>query len=173
MWAQWRSGEYWESQGVEKPNNDLSARAEKSARRLRERPRTKPWRTVREALADLPDPEYEREASKNFLNHNYQPGARSYPGHTGSPYDEPAKTLKAGDHGVPGGENMLRRIDDSLRYFSIRESARLQTFPDDYLFHGTWTESMRQLGNAVPVALAEVVAKSIREQLALGASDHE
>lgn len=165
LWEQWRSGEYWESKGMKKPNNEISARAEKSALRLNEQPRAKPWRTVREALADLPDPELEREASKSFLNHRFQPGARSYPGHTGSPYDEPAKTLKAGDHGVPGGENMLRRADGSLRYFSIRESARLQTFPDDYLFHGTWTESMRQLGNAVPVALAGMVAKSIYVQL--------
>ncbi|HEY2658117.1 MAG TPA: DNA cytosine methyltransferase [Caulobacteraceae bacterium] len=32
----------------------------------------------------------------------------------------------------------------------------LQTFPDDFLFHGSWGETMRQLGNAVPVMLAQV-----------------
>jgi DNA (cytosine-5)-methyltransferase 1 len=95
----------------------------------------------------------------------FQSGARSYPGHTGSPIDEPAKTLKAGDHGVPGGENMLRRADGSIRYFSVRESARLQTFPDDFWFHGSWTETMRQLGNAVPVRLAKIVAASVYDQL--------
>jgi DNA (cytosine-5)-methyltransferase 1 len=100
-----------------------------------------------------------------ILNHRFQAGARSYPGHTGSPIDEPAKTLKAGDHGVPGGENMLRKLDDSIRYFTVRESARLQAFPDNFLFHGSWTETMRQLGNAVPVTLAEAVAGSIRDQL--------
>jgi len=165
LWAQWRSGDYWESMKVKKPNGDTTPRAQHSARRLREPPDTKPWQTVRQALADLPDPEYEPRMASRHLNHGFQAGARSYPGHTGSPHDEPAKTLKAGDHGVPGGENMLRRMDGSLRYFSIRESARLQTFPDDYMFHGTWTESMRQLGNAVPVVLAEVVAKSIRAHL--------
>lgn len=168
LWEQWRSGEYWESIGAAKPEDDSATRAEKSALRLREKPETKPWRTVREALSDLPDPEFEPEAVSAYLNHHFQPGARSYPGHTGSPYDEPAKTLKAGDHGVPGGENMVRRTDGSLRYFSIRESARLQTFPDDYLFHGSWTESMRQLGNAVPVALAKVVATSIQNHLKRG-----
>lgn len=168
LWDQWRSGSYWKSMEVKKPNSDVAERAEKFAWRLRERPNFKPWRTVRQALADLPDPEIEPKAASCHFNHGFQPGARSYPGHTGSPHDEPAKTLKAGDHGVPGGENMLRRMDGSLRYFSIRESARLQTFPDDYVFHGTWTESMRQLGNAVPVVLAEVVANSIRVHLEHG-----
>ncbi|MFH0911218.1 MAG: DNA cytosine methyltransferase, partial [Planctomycetota bacterium] len=100
-------------------------------------------------------------------NHRFQPGARPYPGHTGSPFDEPAKTLKAGDHGVPGGENMLAYPDGKVRYFTVRESARLQTFPDKFIFHGSWTETMRQLGNAVPVALARVVAKEIHRLLSL------
>lgn len=122
-----------------------------------------PWKTVRDAISDLPDPEGARQ---NVLNHRFQPGAKSYPGHTGSPLDEPAKTLKAGDHGVPGGENMLLRHDGSVRYFTVRESARLQTFPDEFLFHGSWTETMRQLGNAVPVLLGQVVAQSIYAELA-------
>jgi DNA (cytosine-5)-methyltransferase 1 len=79
--------------------------------------------------------------------------------------DEPAKTLKAGDHGVPGGENMVRYPDDRLRYFTVRESARLQTFPDNYIFGSSWTENMRQLGNAVPVDLAGAVVKSVADSL--------
>jgi len=79
--------------------------------------------------------------------------------------DEPAKTLKAGDHGVPGGENMIAFPDGSVRYFTIREAARLQTFPDNFLFQGPWSETMRQLGNAVPVSLAEHFAKSIHALL--------
>ena len=47
-----------------------------------------------------------------------------------------------------------------------RESARLQTFPDGYVFHGSWTETMRQLGNAVPVALSRQVAASVAVRLA-------
>jgi len=73
--------------------------------------------------------------------------------------------LKAGDHGVPGGENMLRRPDGSIRYFTVRESARIQTFPDSFLFEGTWGEVMRQLGNAVPVRLASVIAGSVSAHL--------
>jgi hypothetical protein len=104
--------------------------------------------STRDAIGDLPKPQ---EQNNKIYNHKFQPGARSYPGHTGSMLDEPAKTLKAGVHGVPGGENMLMREDGSVRYFTARECARLQTFPDNYLFHGSWTETMRQLGNAVPV----------------------
>lgn len=122
-----------------------------------------PWRTVRDAIGDLPDPE--SRAAQSIANHVFVPGARSYPGHTGSPLDEPAKTLKAGDHGVPGGENTLRRRDSSVRYFTVREAARLQTFPDDYIWNESWTETMRQLGNAVPVMLAETIISSVAKTL--------
>jgi DNA (cytosine-5)-methyltransferase 1 len=125
----------------------------------------RPWRTVRDALVGLPGPTV--RGSRKYLNHVLQPGARSYPGHTGSYIDAPAKALKAGVHGVPGGENMMRDVDGSVRYFTVREAARLQTFPDRYALHGPWTEAMRQLGNAVPVLLAETAASSVREHLDL------
>lgn len=72
---------------------------------------------------------------------------------------------EAGVHGVPGGENMLALPDLEVRYFTVREAARLQTFPDDYYFPCNWGESMRQIGNAVPVNLAYILAKSIRNHL--------
>jgi DNA (cytosine-5)-methyltransferase 1 len=125
----------------------------------------KPWRTVRDALAGLPDPEFEPDAARRFLDHRFQPGVRFYPGHVGSGLDQPAKTLKAGDHGVPGGENALVRADGTGRYFTVRESARLQTFPDSYAFDCSWSEAMRQLGNAVPVTLAHAVAESVARAL--------
>lgn len=123
-----------------------------------------PWVPLQEALRKLPDPS--SRSARKWHNHFLQPGARIYPGHTGSPLDRPAKALKAGDHGVPGGENMIRYPDDSVRYLTVRESARVQTFPDDYIFLGSWTEAMRQLGNAVPMRLAEIVGRSIAKALA-------
>lgn len=165
LWEQVRSGEYWEHHQVASRDRALDPRLVARAEKLIEKPASAPWRTVRDAIGDLPDPETAPKQAALCLNHRFQPGARSYIGHTGSPMDEPAKTLKAGVHGVPGGENMLRRADGAVRYFSVRESARLQTFPDDYRFHGSWTESMRQLGNAVPVQLAEVVARNVSHEL--------
>lgn len=61
---------------------------------------------------------------------------------------------------------MMVMDDGNVRYFSVRESARIQTFPDGYVLQGSWSESMRQLGNAVPVGLARLVAASVAESLA-------
>jgi DNA (cytosine-5)-methyltransferase 1 len=163
----WITCDYWDRHGIPKRLRPIAEAGYLSTvERLRETgivPFLKPWRTVRDGLVGLPDPV--RYPNNPVSNHVFNPGARSYPGHTGSPLDEPAKTLKAGDHGVPGGENMMLLPDGQVRYFTVRESARLQEFPDDFLFYGSWTESMRQIGNAVPVTLAEVVGQSVANAL--------
>lgn len=167
LWSQWVTGEYWDIHRVSKAKRPSEPekvvlerlRSRESALQLR------PWRTVRDALVGLPEPS--KRPHPVFPNHIRQDGARQYVGHTGSPLDAPAKALKAGGHGVPGGENMLVRPDGTVRYFSIREAARIQTFPDQYVLHGAWSEAMRQLGNAVPVLLAQQVAGSVRSALEL------
>jgi DNA (cytosine-5)-methyltransferase 1 len=160
---------YWERNNVRRKDRELlSLSDEMRVRQLTEDldldVSLKPWKTTREALAGLPEPT--SSPSQQFFNHVLQTGARSYPGHTGSPLDEPAKALKAGDHGVPGGENMLVRPDGTIRYFTVRESGRIQTFPDEWRFTGSWTEAMRQVGNAVPVELARLVGESVMNALA-------
>jgi len=159
------SGEYWDRHGIPRPKLEEQEPPVRPRRSDSSSESSRPWRTVRDALADMPEPSVAGES--NFLNHNLQVGARSYPGHTGSPLDLPSKALKAGVHGVPGGENMLRNADGSVRYLSVREAARLQTFPDRYALHGPWSEAMRQLGNAVPVLLAQTVASTVHEHLSL------
>ncbi|MGL5193320.1 MAG: DNA cytosine methyltransferase, partial [Chroococcales cyanobacterium] len=76
-----------------------------------------------------------------------------------------SKTLKAGDHGVPGGENMIRYEDGQIRYYTTFEAKRIQTFPDDYKIVGSWTEAMRQIGNAVPVKLGHYIASSLAQTI--------
>jgi DNA (cytosine-5)-methyltransferase 1 len=169
LWSKYRSEDYWDRHKASTAERYFDAAEAGRAKRLATKPNTCAWQTVRDAIADLPDPETERDEARKMPNHKFQGGARSYPGHTGSPLDEPAKALKAGVHGVPGGENMLARPDGSVRYFTVRESARLQTFPDDYVFHGSWSETMRQLGNAVPVKLARTIGDAVARKLKFAA----
>lgn len=168
LYDQWVSGEYWDRHRIARRNRppmppEIGHKVERLSAFWRNT-MLRPWRTVRDAIADLPQIAIGEQCART-PNHFLNPGARSYPGHTGSALDEPAKALKAGDHGVPGGENTLRLPDGMVRYLSVRECARVQTFPDEWIFSGSWTESMRQLGNAVPVLLAETVARRLRETI--------
>jgi DNA (cytosine-5)-methyltransferase 1 len=170
LMEQFVSNDYWHRCGIRKRTDSaFAASLIRRGERLKNRKGIplfsdrKPWMTLGEAISDLPKPT--TSESKTWFNHRQQEGAKAYPGHTGSSLYRPSKALKAGDHGVPGGENMIAYPNGSVRYLTIRESARVQTFPDDYQFLGSWTESMRQLGNAVPVELARIVGESVAKAL--------
>ncbi|MDR3675973.1 MAG: DNA cytosine methyltransferase [Acidobacteriota bacterium] len=159
VWDKWVTGEYWQRHGMRAPSIPGADRPiAKQLDLFSTPPTTQPWRTVRDAISGLGEPN-----GDNW--HVFQPGARSYPGHTGSVLDEPAKALKAGDHGVPGGENMMVLDGGGVRYFTVREAARLQGLPDEWGFATSWSESMRQIGNAVPVQLSEAIGKWIASTL--------
>lgn len=54
---------------------------------------------------------------------------------------------------------MIRFDDESLRYFTVRESARMQGFPDSYQFPVARSRSMGAIGNAVATSIAELLAE--------------
>ncbi|WP_313048283.1 DNA cytosine methyltransferase [Atlantibacter subterraneus] len=160
LWEQYVTGEYW------KEHNLSPLKDEPLTERLKRRfgmfpPSEKRWVTVRDALKNVPQP-YE---SHEIEDHIFKDGARTYPGHTGSYIDLPSKTLKAGAHGVPGGENMIRFENDSVRYYTVYEGKLLQTFPKDFQITGAWGEAMRQIGNAVPVLLAQQIGQHLHNLL--------
>ncbi|MGI8817374.1 MAG: DNA cytosine methyltransferase [Pseudonocardia sp.] len=150
-------GGYWRRHGITaRPPESPSTPADDGR---------KPWRTLRDAIADLPEPLGDKLEHPDWSHHVGWPGARSYPGHTPNVLDRPAKTVKAGVHGVPGGESVLRRDDGSIRYLTVREVARIMTFPDHWRLAGPRGEQMRQLGNAVPPRLGRVLADAVRAAL--------
>ncbi|MCF6179310.1 MAG: DNA cytosine methyltransferase [Geopsychrobacter sp.] len=167
IWDMHVTGEYWKRHGVSealRPAVD-STMANKIAR-INEKyglfePELVPWQTVRDALQGVAAP----NANHGIKDHVFKKGARSYPGHTGSDFDWPSKTIKAGDHGVPGGENMIRYADGSIRYFTVFEAKLIQTFPVTFTVKGAWGEAMRQIGNAVPVLLAEILGEKLKKTL--------
>ena len=169
FWDMYVTGEYWERHQIcksERPSIDKSV--ETKIFKITEKygrfePVLTPWQTVRDALHNLPDP----QSNHGIKDHIFHDGARIYPGHTGSILDAPAKTIKAGDHGVPGGENMIRFADGTVRYLTVLEAKRLQTFPDNFVIRGVWGEAMRQIGNAVPVLLAETIGCELMKTLRL------
>ncbi len=114
--------------------------------------------TASEALADLED----RSESRAF-GHVWSKASRSpEQGSRRLAADKPATTIRAEHHGnVQWHYGLDRRI-------SLREAARLQSFPDAFLFHGGMRATERQIGNAVPPVLAWHVAKAVRGCLETG-----
>lgn len=72
-------------------------------------------------------------------------------------WDEPCLTLTCS----PAQKQTERCHPDETRPFTVREYARIQTFPDDWLFAGSLAQQYKQIGNAVPVNLAREVGYSI------------
>jgi DNA (cytosine-5)-methyltransferase 1 len=75
-------------------------------------------------------------------------------------YEEPSPTLLAGPRPT---YHFAHPSDD--RGLSVRERARLQSFPDDYLFRGPVAKQRQMTGNAVPPLLSRAVARAISEQI--------
>jgi len=166
LYEQFVTGEYWDRHGMRQP--DAPARLRGHVQRvLRTGPPEgrKAWRTLRDALLGVPEPTDEEPSG--WPNHRAIPGARTYEKHTGSPLDLPSKTIKAGVHGVSGGEGMLRELDGSVRYLTVREAALVQGFPDDYEFPGVRSRVMGVIGNAVAVRVASTIGGRLRQHTGL------
>lgn len=82
--------------------------------------------------------------------------------------DQPSRTLPA--HIGKDSYSHIHFDSEQARGISLREAARIQSFPDAFRFHGSMNSRLKQIGNAVPPLLAYAVAKKLRE-LILSAQD--
>lgn len=118
-------------------------------------------KSKREVLDLVPQKGYWRdlplEIQKEFMGGSFYLGG----GKTGMArrigWDEPCLTLTCS----PAQKQTERCHPDETRPFTVREYARIQTFPDEWQFEGSMAQQYKQIGNAVPVNLATEVGYSI------------
>ena len=109
------------------------------------------WISIREAIDHFPDP----DSDNDILNHicsAYKVEYRNFTGHRKTDPDKPSPTVLARGNGK-GGVCAIPHYNGKRR-LTIRESASVQTFPEDFHFVGTMNSCYRQIGNAVPVMFA-------------------
>lgn len=106
--------------------------------------------TFQELLENRPDLDHEK---KRVFGNSY----------TVQWWDSPSKTIIA--HLYKDGNQFIHPDYKQGRTFSVREAARIQSFPDNFVFEGSRTDQFKQIGNAVPPLLAKAIAKAIKATL--------
>jgi len=116
------------------------------------------WITIREALNEYPDP----DKPNSYMNHvysSYKVEFRDFTGHRATDPDKPSPTILARGNGK-GGVCAIPHYNGNRR-LTIRESAAIQTFPDNFEFLGQMNSCYRQIGNAVPVRFAKLLGQEL------------
>ncbi|MBM3206859.1 MAG: DNA cytosine methyltransferase [Candidatus Staskawiczbacteria bacterium] len=115
------------------------------------------WKSVRNAISDLP--EEPTDKIPNHLGTSHQVKINGHIGNRATQWDKASPTI-VGRGGGTGGPVIIPH-PNLKRRMTVRETARIQCFPDDFIFEGSVSSQYRQIGNAVPWPLAYHIAKSI------------
>lgn len=115
----------------------------------------RPWVTVSEALAPIPEPGGSSDALPNQVFSKYKVTDRNFTGHRKTDPEKPSPTILARGNGKGGVCAIMH--PKNHRRMSVRESATVQTFPLAFEFCGALNSCYRQVGNAVPVRFAKVL----------------
>lgn len=120
---------------------------------------TKAWVTISEGIRDIPDPELYPSALPNQIYSKYKVTNRNFTGHRTTNPNKPSPTILARGNG--GGGVVAIQHPQNHRRLSVRESAAIQTFPNDFVFIGAMNSQYRQVGNAVPVLFGRALGESL------------
>jgi DNA (cytosine-5)-methyltransferase 1 len=118
----------------------------------------RPWVSIKSVLDNYPNP----DEPNDYLNHiysSYKVEYRNFTGHRATDPDKPSPTILARGNGK-GGVCAIPHYNGNRR-LTIRESAAVQTFPDDFEFIGQMNSCYRQIGNAVPVRFAKLLGQEL------------
>jgi len=116
------------------------------------------WLSIREAIEHFPDPDCSNDIP-NHIYSSYKVKYRNFTGHRQTNPDRPSPTILARGNGK-GGVCAIPHYNGKRR-LTIRESASVQTFPENFIFAGTMNSCYRQIGNAVPVKFAYLLGKEL------------
>lgn len=116
------------------------------------------WVSIREAIGHFPDPDVENDIV-NHIYSSYKVTYRNFTGHRQTDPDKPSPTILARGNGK-GGVCAIPHYNGKRR-LSIRESASVQTFPENFRFVGAMNSCYRQIGNAVPVKFAKLLGEEL------------
>ena len=116
------------------------------------------WISIKEAIDHFPDPDTDNTIA-NHIYSAYKITYRNFTGHRKTDPDKPSPTILARGNGK-GGVCAIPHYNGKRR-LTIRESASIQTFPDDFVFMGSMNSCYRQVGNAVPVKFAKMLGKEL------------
>lgn len=116
------------------------------------------WVSIREAIEHFPDPD-EPNDTANHEYSKYKVEYRDYTAHRQTNPDLPSPTILARGNG--GGGVCAIPHYNGKRRLTVRESAAVQTFPDDFVFSGVRGSCYRQIGNAVPVLFAKKLGEEL------------